>query len=255
MREYLTGRALRRAARFPRSSKWRQAIALLIVSAILSVYATAKPVPLAFNLNPAIGTVTVSGIVQINGSPVISGQTLFSGSSIRTSSEAESTIELGSLARLKLEAETSLTLESSELGLSASLDNGSVRVFVPVGIRGRLTTADASITTDASQPAVFSVLADSCQTTVSVQTGRLEIRSGNKARFVSSGERFSTGGAPLPPGPQQQNLSQRKKIGLFLGIGGAIAILLIALTGKEKVEEMPGGGCVIVPSGPSVGGC
>jgi hypothetical protein len=83
----------------------------------------------------------------------------------------------------------------------------------------------------------------------------LEIRSGSKVSFVSSGESFSTGGALLPPGPQQQNLSQRKKVGLFLGIGGAIAILLIALTGKEKVEEMPSGGCVIVPSGPTVGGC
>ncbi|HMJ26050.1 MAG TPA: hypothetical protein VK475_09490 [Pyrinomonadaceae bacterium] len=259
MREYFTRRAPGRSASFALSSNWRragrQAIAILIVTAIVSLNATAKPVPATVNLKPAIGTVTVSGIVQINGSPVISGQTLFSGSSIRTSSEAESTIELGSLARLKLEAETSLTLESSELGLSASLDNGSVRVFVPVGIRGGVTTADASITTDASQPAVFSVLADSCSTTLYVQTGRLEMRSGNKVRLVSSGEKFSTGGAPLPPGPQQQNLSQRKKVGLFLGIGGAIAILLIALTGKEKVEEMPGGGCVIVPSGPSVGGC
>jgi hypothetical protein len=259
MREYFTRRPPGRSASFAPSRNWRRAarqvIAILIVSAILSLNATARPLPATVELKPAIGTVTVKGIVQINGAPVLSGQTLFSGSSIRTSTEGESTLELGSRARLKLEAETSLMLESSELGLSASLDQGSVRVFVPVGIRSGLTTADASITTDTSQPAVFSVLTDSCNTILSVQTGRLEIRSGNRVSFVSSGERFATGGAPLPPGPQQQNLSQRKKIGLFLGIGGAIAILLIALTGKEKVEEMPGGGCVIVPSGSSVGGC
>jgi hypothetical protein len=120
----------------------------LIVSAILSLNATAKPLPASVDLKPAIGTVTVKGIVQINGAPGISGQTLFSRSSIRTSTEGESTLELVSRARLKLEAETSLMLESSELGLSASLDNGTVRVFVPAGIRGGLTTADASITKD-----------------------------------------------------------------------------------------------------------
>lgn len=255
MREYFTGEALRRPMNFPTASSLRrggrQATALLIATAVLSLYAPTSSAAPNLNSTPAIGAITVTGVVQINGLPVISGQTILSGSSIRTSTGAEATLELGNLARLKLEAETSLTLESSKLSLSASVDSGVVRALVPGGIRADIRTADASIRTDGSQFAVFSVLADSRNTTLSVQTGRLEIRSGNKVRSVSSGESFSTGGAPLPPGPQQ-NLSQRKKIGLFLGIGGAVAILLIALTGKEKGEEMLFGGCVIASS---VRGC
>lgn len=260
MQKYFTGRAVKRLAKFSGSGNWRrparQAIALLIATAILNLYATANSAAPNLNVNPAIGTVTITGGVRINGSPGMSGQTLFSGSSIRTLSGAESTLELANRARLRLEAETSLKLESSALGLSASLDDGTVRVFAPAGIVGRMTTADASITADANQPAIFSVLADSCNTTVFVQSGRLEVHSANKIRSVSAGERVSTGGAPALPAPPQ-NLSGRKKAGLFLGIGGAIAILLMALTGKKKVTETPSfGGCVIIlsPNG-GVGGC
>jgi hypothetical protein len=255
MRESSTSEVLK----FARSRCWRwgvrRATALLIAAAVLNLYVTASSAAPNLKLKSVIGTVTATGVVQVNESPVIPGQTLFSGSSIRTFREAESMLELGNQARFKLEAETSLMLESSKLGLSASLNNGTVRVFVPGGIRSAITTSDASITTDSNEATVFNVMTDSCNTTVSVQTGRLEVRAGNKLRFVSSGERLSTG-APGPPEPPQ-NLSGRKKAGLFLGIGGAIAILLIALTGKEKVTEMPGGGgCVIILSpGGGVGGC
>jgi hypothetical protein len=233
----------------------RQATALLIAMAVIGLCVPASSAAPNPDSKPAIGAITVNGVVQINGLPVISGQTIFSGSSIRTSTEAESTLELGNLARLKLEAETSLTLESSKLSLSASLDNGAVRALVPGGIQADIRTADASITTDAGQLAVFSVLGDSCSTTLSVQAGRVDIRSGNKMKSVSSGESFSTSGTSLAPGPQH-NFNNRKKFGLLVGIGGAIAILLIALTGEKHVDETPSfGGCVIVPSGDAVGGC
>ena len=249
MREYFTGEALSRGANF--ATNWRRggrkAIALMIATAILSLYATANSATPKLNSKTSMGTITINGIVQINGSRVVSGQTLFSGSNIRIGPESESTLDLGNLARLKLEAETSLTLESSDLGLSASLDNGTMRALVPGGIRGGITTADASITTDAGQPAVFSVLVDSCSTTLSVQTGRVEIRFGDNVRSVASGQSFSTGGSPIPPGPQQ-NLSNRKRVGLVIGIGGAIAILLIALTHEEPVVDGSFGGSVVNPS-------
>ena len=251
MREHFTGETLRRAANFSRATNWRRAgrktISLMIATVILSLYATANSATPKLNSKASIGTITINGVVQINGSRVISGQTLFSGSNIRIGPKSESSLDLGNLARLKLEAETSLTLESSDLGLSASLDNGAMRAIVPSGIRGGITTADASITTGGSQPAVFSVLVDSCSTTLSVQTGPVEIRFGNNLRSVASGESFSTGGAPLPSGPQQ-NLSNGKKVGLVLGIGGAIAILLIALTREDAVVDESFGGSVVNPS-------
>src|SRR5204862_370398 len=152
------------------------------------------------------GTITINGIVNINGSPVMSGQTLFSGSNIRVGPESESALELGNLVRLKLEAETSLMLESSDLGLSASLDKGSVRALVPGGIRGSITTPDASITTDGSQPAAFTLRVDSCSTTLSVQAGQVKMRSANYERSLRVGETLSTGAAQLPSGTQN-NLS------------------------------------------------
>jgi ferric-dicitrate binding protein FerR (iron transport regulator) len=258
MPEYSSGKGLTGSVSLPSASNLlssgRQATALLIVTTVLCLYAPASSDASKLNAKQAIGAVTVHGVVQINGSPVISGQTLFTGSSIRTSPETDCTLALSNLVRFNLEAETSLTLETSELGLSASLDNGAVRALVPGGVQAAINTADASITTDPGQPALFSVNVDSCSTTLSVQTGRVEIRSANYKRSVAAGESLSTGEVQLPSGGH--SLNNRKKAGLLVGIGGAIAILLIALTGEEHVDEMPSfGGCVIVPSGETVGGC
>jgi hypothetical protein len=112
------------------------------------------------------------------------------------------------------------------------------------------------ITTDPRQDAVFTVTVDACSTTVMVKSGQVEVRSGGYVRTVSSGERISTEAGPSPSPMPPQPLSNRKKAGLFLGIGGAVAVLLIVLTGDDKtpVPETPGGGCVIILSGTSGGG-
>jgi ferric-dicitrate binding protein FerR (iron transport regulator) len=247
MRGYFTGEAPKRLENLPQPRNWRrtvrQAVARLIATAILSTYASAGSAAPTLKSKSAIGTVTVDGVIQVNGSPAISGQTLFSGSSIRTSTESESTLELGNLARLKLEAETSLMIESSTLGLSASLDEGALRAFVPAGVQAGIITPDARITTDASQPAAFNVRVDSCSTTLSVQAGQVKIRSANYERSLLAGETLSTGDAQLPSGTQH-NLSNGKKVGFVIGIGGVIAILVIALTREEPVVEGSFGGTV-----------
>ena len=252
MREYFTAEALRSHADFARPRNLRRSgcrlVAILVAAAILSLYASAGLGAPKLISKSAIGTVRVDGVVQINGSPVMSGQTLFSGSSIRTSTESESILNLENLARFKLEAETSLTIESSKLGLSASLDEGAVSALVPGGVQAGINTADASITNEASPPAAFTVRVDSCTTTLSVEAGQVKIRSANYERTLLAGETLSTGDAQLPSGTQH-NLSNGKKVGLVIGIGGAIAILLvIALTREEPVVDGPFGGTVIAPS-------
>ena len=260
MRKYFAVETLGGAVILPRSiTVWRkharQALALLIATAILHLWATAFAAPALTpkaNSNSSIGMLTVEGTVEVSGAPAVTGQTVFSGSNIRTSPGSESVLDLGNLAHLKLGGETSLTLESSKLAFSASLHKGVVRALVPAGVRADIQTAEAWITIDANQLAVFSVQSDSCSTTLSVQTGRVEMRAGGNVRSVSSGERFSTeSGWPFQSAPRQ-SLSGGKKIGLFLGIGAAIAILLIAVTGGDQ-EKQPSGGCVIAPSG-STGG-
>jgi hypothetical protein len=138
-------------------------------------------------------------------------------------------------------------IESSKLDLSASLDKGAVRAIVPGGVQAAIITVDASITTDASQPAAFSVRADSCSTTLSVQVGQVKIRSANYEQSLRAGESFSTGDVPLPSGTQHK-LSNGKTAGLVIGIGAAIAILVIAMTREEPPVEDSFGGNVVVPS-------
>jgi hypothetical protein len=250
MREHFTGDHPDKAAKFPPPVKWRrgrQAMALSIVTAVFCLYVPARTGPLKPSSRSAIGTINVDGVVHVDGSPVMLGQTLFSGCRIRTSPATECILELGNLARLKLEAETSATLEASEQNLSAALNNGGMHVAVPQGIAAIITTADASITTDARQFVAFRVIADSCSTTVSVQSGRVEIHSLHNLRSsVSAGESFSTGTAALPSVPPQ-DFNKRKRVALLMAVGGAVAILILALQGEEPEEEF--GGSVIVPSG------
>jgi hypothetical protein len=236
----------------------RHAIALSIALALLNLtatvgYAKSRPSP---DVTPAviIGKLVVNGMVTVNGSPAVTGQTLFSGSGIITSAESEMTLDLTSQAHLKLDRETSLTLESSEAGLAATLELGSMRALIPTSVRAGIRTPDAVITPDPSQAAAFSVLVEACNTTLIVQTGRVEIRSGDKVKSMSPGESFSTGGGPQAPSGSH-SLSGRKKVGLMIGIGGAVAILLLAFRGEAQKDEGSFGGCVTILSPGASSGC
>jgi hypothetical protein len=258
MKSLSTGAALLKVASLTNlRRRTRQAIATSIAVALLNLIATAgyaKPKPGPVTSAVIIGTLVVNGIVTVNGSPVVTGQTLFSGSGIITSAESEMTLDLNSQAHLKLERETSLTLESSQAGLAAALELGSMRALIPTSVRAGIRTPDAVITPDPSQAAAFSVLVEECNTTLIVETGRVEIHSRNNVISISAGKSFSTGGGPQAPSGSH-SLSGRKKVGLIVGIGGAVAILLLALRNEEHTNETPGGGCVIVPSGESNGRC
>ncbi len=206
-------------------------------------------------LSIATALITIDGIVTINGSRAMSGQTVFSGSRITTETRSESLLDLDNQARLKLGGETTLTLEFSDARLSGSLDDGGINGFVPTGIRAQIKTADAMVATNPAQPAAFTIQVGSCSTTLSVQTGRVEIRAWNSVRSVGAGESFSTAES-IPPAPQQ-NLSHRKRVGLFIGIGAAVGVLLIVLTGRYQQPQPPDdfGGCVTVYSGETPSTC
>lgn len=229
----------------------RRAVAIWLAAAMLNLCTTAVFASPGPDSPLTTGTTTVRGLVTIDGSPAISGQTIFSGSSIVTAERSESTLYLGNLMRLNLYDESTLTLEFSNSTLSGSLEKGSLRGFVPGSVRVDIVTADASISTDPRQPAAFSIQAESRNTTISVEIGRVEVRRGNRLRSVMAGESFSTGnGAPLLPGPQQ-NSNNRKMLWLFLGIGAAVAVLVVAVTGRE--HETPCSGGAVVLSGSGIG--
>jgi ferric-dicitrate binding protein FerR (iron transport regulator) len=189
-------------------------------------------------------------VVKIDGAAAISGQTLFSGDTVQTATGSTSTLSLINSARFKLGSETSLRLEFSRSSLSGAIEKGHIDCLSPAGVGVEIKTVDASIVTDASQPAAFTIEVESCATTISVWNGRIDLRTANGARSLTAGERFSTGDAPPIPGPQQ-NLNKKTKIGLVVGIGAAVTVLLVAMTGKEKQEDEQFGGCVVIPSGES----
>jgi len=191
----------------------------------------------AFGAPPSIargttGLITVNGSVAINGMQAESGQTLFSGSTIRTDTESESLVNLRNSGRLKLGSGTTLNLEFSESTLSGSLKEGSVDCASPTGVRAEIMTADGAIVADPVKPAQFRIQVEECNTNLSVQSGHVGIRTGEKMRWVAAGESFSTAdaSAPMP----QQNLNGKKKAGLIIGLGTAAAIIIWLIVRNHK---------------------
>ena len=90
-------------------------------------------------------------------------------------------------------------------------------------------------------------------TRISVERGRVDFCADGGSRTVSAGETFSTAldaaGSPAP----SLNLNKTEKVGLIAGIGTAITILLVAITG-DKTSDVPDSGCVVILSG-TTGGC
>ena len=210
----------------------RQAVAVCVSIAMLSISSM-----VAFGAPPSIargttGLITVNGSVAINGMQAESGQTLFSGSTIRTDTESESLVNLRNSGRLKLGSGTTLNLEFSESTLSGSLTMGSVDCASPTGVRAEITTADGAIVADPVQPAQFRIQVEECNTNLSVQSGHVGIRTGDKMRWVAAGESFSTAdaSAPMP----QQNLNGKKKAGLIIGLGTAAAIIIWLIVRNHK---------------------
>jgi ferric-dicitrate binding protein FerR (iron transport regulator) len=225
----------------------RRLLALSLAMAVLNLSTTlafaSPPKPLV-----ALGSLQVSGIVTVNDLRAVSGDTILSGSHIVTSSKSNSILDLRNLTRLIMSEQTELALDFSAPSISGSLRRGELRSFIPVARTASIATPDGVIATDSSQPAVFSVQVEAGSTRVSVETGRIELRSGSNSRVLRAGETFSTAcdswGVPIP----QQSLSKNEKLGILAGVGAGIALLLVAITVGKREEPPDFGGCVIILS-------
>jgi hypothetical protein len=142
-----------------------------------------------------------------------------------------------------------LALDFSAAKLSGSLRQGEIRAFIPATRNLRIMTPDGVVATDSSQTVVFSVQVGTSGTRLSVEKGRIELRSGNNRRVLTAGETFSTACDSFAVPALPQNLSKGERAGIFAGIGAGIAILLVAITVGEHREMLNFGGCAIAPSG------
>ena len=90
-------------------------------------------------------------------------------------------------------------------------------------------------------PALFRVEVSDEGTTLSVQTGLVEMRAGGRSLTASAGQtlRAAHGSAPEPAPPQSNNLSGKKKAGLFFGIAAALAAIIIIIAARDEDVEVP----------------
>ena len=225
----------------------RRGIATSVATALLNVItmaAVSSP-----RSESSMGNINVLGTVKINGQNALSGQTLFSGSRIVTSAGSVSLIEFGNFARLKLGAESDLTVDSSWQRISGSLQKGEVLGSLPAGVSLDFKTSDFSMATDASERVIFTIQTKECDgTNLSVREGTVNVRAGDKVRTVKAGENFSTFADGAATQGAQNNFSHRKRVGLIIGIGAAIGVVLAVVLGNRN-QQTTGGGCVVVPSG------
>ena len=232
---------------------FRLCTALLIVTAINLSLSTVWATPHADAKSiDTTGIMSIAGTVTVDGTPAVSGQTLFTGSRIAIAEKSQSIVDLGSGTRFVLASETDLTLDFSKTNIASFLGKGKLRGFVPAGLPLTLRTADAELTTDASQPAAFTVQFLGHTTMVNVQKGRVEVRVGERLQSVGAGRVFSSAPGFSGQTESPDDDDDKKKIGIFVAIGAAAAILAVALIGRDKDPEDEFGDCVIILSGPSV---
>ena len=233
----------------------RRACALLAAAALLNAAAPARAAAESARRPRPSGQVSLAAGLAVDGLPAVVGQTVFSGSSFDTAEKSRGALELGNRARLELSGATALKLDFSDGGVGGSLSSGGARVSVPRGVAASLATADASAVSETSEPALFSFQVSAEGTTLTVQSGRVEMRAGGAARKASAGEtlRAAAGSQPLPP--QGNSLSSGKRAGIFIGIAAAVAAVIIVLAGRDDDSDEPCPVIVISPGGPIPPGC
>lgn len=194
----------------------------------------------------ASGMINVTGRVTINETLAIFGQTIFTGTRIVTANRSTSMIHLNGQSRLNLYPESALFLKFSRVHITGTLTNGKLSGFVPPGVSAVIETNSASIATDASEPAVFSIEVSPDGTNVTVETGRVEVTSQDTHTSVKSGESFSAGShQPLLAHGPPQTLDNNKLGWVIAGVGAAIAVVLVAILGRSP-DDSDFGGCVTV---------
>lgn len=234
--------------RFFKQWSARRVVALVAAAALLHAAGPARAATETARSPAPSGQVALATGLNVDGMPAVAGQTLFPGSSYDTGEKARGLLELGNRARLELSGGTTLRLEFSDESLGGALGAGGARVSVPQTIDASLTTADASVVSDPANPALFTLQVSAEGTTLSVQSGRVEMRAGGGARTVSAGESLRAAGGSQPEPPQGNSLSTRKRAGLFIGIAAAVTAIILVLAGRDNDEDEFGEPCPIIIS-------
>jgi hypothetical protein len=218
-------------------------IAMLHTSTTFAIGATHDAVGMKLTAE-----VSVSGLAKIDGEEAISGQTLFSGSMIETTQKATAIVNLSLGGRLKLLKSSRLKLIFDESQIIGFLDTGSAHVSVPAGLTANLTTKDATVIADQSQPTIFSVEYKDGDLIVAVMLGRVEIQKNGRSQQIGAGQFTFVEDTLKPQSNNKKGSSDRKLLAILLTIGGALAVVAIIFAAGNNDPQIPEGGCVQILS-------
>jgi len=200
----------------------------------------------------ASGELSASGQVTVNGQSAISGATVFSDSTVTTAKGSSAVVSLGKLGRVELMPDTSVKLSFSNSSVSAMLDSGRVRLSTPAGVSATVTTRDGVVIADAVEAAAFMVDVECGNTIVATQSGKVQLRAGDKTTQIAAGSQDTAGTAQpgtrctrLMKAPGFGGLSGGALAALLLAAGGAIGTAILVTTHND---DLTFGGTVVVVS-------
>lgn len=115
--------------------------------------------------------------------------------------------------------------------MTGALGAGGVRVSKPAEVAATFKAGDGPALAPAGELAVFTVRYEGGGTSVETQAGEVRLRLKEREVVVAAGEHFNAG---QDAQSAASNLSGKKKAGMFLAVGGALALLLVLLTGNDN---------------------
>jgi hypothetical protein len=232
------------------SRTWsRKSLAFCLAVAVLSLYSM---VVLATPGQGPAGELSVSGKVTVNGQSAISGATILSDSTVTTGANSSATISLGKNGRVELLQNSSMKVSFTETSIMGSLDAGRTQVSVPAGVTASITTKDGVVVADGSQATAFTIDTECGNTLVATQSGKAELRAGDRVTQVAAGQDAAAGTAQ--PGTRcsriklegMKGISGGALAALLLAAGGAVAAAIIA--GLSENNDLNFGGTVTIIS-------
>ncbi len=197
------------------------------------------------------GEITVTGQVTVNGQPAVSNATIVSGSTVATSANSSAIVSLGKIGRVEVLADSNITLNFSDNGITAILSSGKAKVSNAAGVATSVTTKDTTIIADSGQADSFLVEVECSHTHVDTIAGMVTMREGTSDKHIAAGTSASAGNL-AQTGCQpclRPNSAPPVPIGgwpwlllIVAGVAGAVIFL------PDNDNESGGGGVVISPT-------
>jgi hypothetical protein len=155
---------------------------LLSLGLFVTVSVQAQPVP------KATGELVSAGQTTINGSSAISGTTIFSNNRIRTAQEGTAIVNLGKFGRLRLGADTDLTLQFSPVQIAGELHSGRAVISAPSGVAISILTPRGTVGADGRQSTTLTIEIDSKRSRIIAHRGEANLNAGSVVERIEAGE-------------------------------------------------------------------